>query len=389
MDKRKRHLIVWRVINPIVRLFSRVAYNYHWRSTEVKGPFLLVCNHNIDLDPLFIASSFPRQQMYFIASEHLLRSGLGGRLVSWLQEPIARQKGGSASAPVMASLRHLKEGHNVAFFPEGNRSWDGVTGHFPDSTGKFARTAAAAGASLVTYRLDGAFFASPRWSGFSFRKGRIDGGVVGVYTPEQLKAMKPQEINELIRRDIFVDDYALQRERNIAFKGRKLAEHLERLIFLCPCCGASDRLVSKNDTLRCESCGASVRYLPTGFLSGDGPFTTLHEVTAWQDEQLRLRCEGAGDGPILSDSEMDCSLVETAAGLALLGQGEVHLYRDRICLPGITLPLSDIRGVSMRGSQNLYIGTDTHTYLVSSKKVRNTLRYLHAIMFLTGKDFGF
>ena len=387
MDKHKRHQRSWRILNPLAQLITRVLFRYHWRKTEVEGPFLLVCNHNTDLDPLMIAAAFPKQQMYFIASEHLLRAGFGGKIVNYLQEPIARQKGGNANAPVMAALRHLKAGHNVAFFPEGNRSWDGLTGHFPESTGKFVRTAAATGAALVTYRLDGGYFASPRWSGGSIRRGRIDGGVVSVYQSEELKAMKPDAINALIRRDISVDDYALQEEKKIVFKGKKLAEHLETMLYLCPRCQKSDDLRSEGDKLRC-SCGAVLRYLPTGKLEGDWPFTTLRQVLDWQKEQLRQLCDNATDAPLFTDRAMDCSEVETAAGLTPVGQGDMSLYKDRLCLPGITLPLEDIRGISIRGAQNIYFGTDKNTYQVTSPKVRNMLRYLQAIEMLTGREYG-
>lgn len=387
MDRHSWHTFVWRTLQPVARLIGRVLFRFRWKTSRIDGPFLLVCNHNTDLDPILVACSFPRDQMYFIASEHLMRSGLGGKLVSWLQAPIARQKGGNANAPVMAALRHLKAGHNVAFFPEGNRSWDGMTGRFPESTGKFIRTAAAAGASLVTYRLDGAYFASPRWAGAAIRKGLISGGVVGIYPPEQLKAMKGEEINALIAKDITVDDYALQAEKHITFRGKRLAEHLETMLFLCPLCGRSGELRSENDTLRC-SCGGTARYLPDGTLSGDSPFHTLQEALHWQKGQLRALCAGAEDTPIFSDPSMLCHEVETGEGLTLVGQGSVSLYRDRLCLPGLTLPLEDIRGVSIRGAQNLFVGTDKNTYQLSSPQVRNTLKYLHAIEFLTGKTFG-
>ena len=47
---------------------------------------------------------------------------------------------------------------NVCVFPEGNRTWDGVTAKFLPSIGKLARSS---GASLVTYKLTGGYFASP------------------------------------------------------------------------------------------------------------------------------------------------------------------------------------------------------------------------------------
>ena len=153
MEHHAWHAFIWKIFGPAVRLITRILFGYTCERVEVDGPFLLLCNHNTDLDPLMLRTSFP-QQMYFIASEHVVRTGLGGRLIRWLQDPIPRQKGSSASSAVLAALRRLKAGCNVAVFPEGHRSWDGVTDSFPAATGKLVHSAAAAGASLVTYRLE-------------------------------------------------------------------------------------------------------------------------------------------------------------------------------------------------------------------------------------------
>ena len=387
MDSHKRHVFIWKFLGPLIRLFMRVRYGYRYEKASVPGPFLLVCNHNTDLDPLMIGCSF-RQQMYFIASEHLVRAGFGGRLVRWLQDPIPRQKGGSASSAVLTALRRLKNGYNVAFFPEGNRSWDGVTGTFPAATGKMARSAAAAGATLVTYRLDGAYFTSPRWAGKRVHKGLCTGAVVNTYSPDELRAMTPAQINEVIARDIFVDDYALQREKRISFGHRNLAEHMETLFFICPKCGAHSTLRSSGDTVRCTKCDLSVRYLPTGFLEGNIPWDNVRDWNLWQTEQLRALCENAGEEPILSDTEMELYDVETGKKRTLRAKGGSALYRDRLELPGVTLPLEEIRGISVRGDQDLYIGTDRDYYLLRSDEVRCVLRYLTAVSMLTGQDFG-
>ncbi|MBQ2035688.1 MAG: hypothetical protein II218_07240, partial [Peptococcaceae bacterium] len=80
--------------------------------------------------------------------------------------------------------------------------------------------------------------------------------------------MKPAEIEAILKRDLYEDAYARQRETPIAFKGRKLAEGMETLFFLCPNCGKVHTLVSKGSTVSCTACDFSVRYLPTGFIEG-------------------------------------------------------------------------------------------------------------------------
>lgn len=385
MDVRKRHLIVWKILRPVAAFLGRIFYNFHAEVCEVKGPFLFFANHVTDVDPVLAAVSM-KEQMYFVSSEHLMRSRFGP-LVNWLVAPIPRQKGGSAADTVMSTLRHIKKGYSVGIFPEGNRCWDGVTGSFPAATAKMARTAAASGASLVTYRFEGGYFASPRWAGFAIRRGRLNGRVVGVYSPEELRAMKPAEINEILKRDLYEDAYARQRENPIPFRCRKAAEHMETLFFLCPKCGRVHTLVSKGDTLSCTACDFSVRYLPTGFIEG-AEWDNLRDWNLWQQSEIRRMCDEAGEEPIFTDTEMECLAVESGRQSSLVGRGGMALYRDRLVLPGVTLPLSDIRGISLRGPQDIFFGTQENHYQLRCKAIRCTVRYLTAISYLNGADYG-
>ena len=179
MEHSKRHRIVWKLLQPVARLLLKIKFNYSAPTYAPKGPFIVLCNHVTDWDPIFVGAAF-KEQMYFVTSEHLLRLGFVSKLIMWLQAPIARQKGGSAAGAVKAMLRAMKEGHNIGLFPEGNRTWDGVTRDFPASTGKLVRSC---GGTLVTFRLSGGYFASPRWAGASTRRGRMRGQVVGTYSP--------------------------------------------------------------------------------------------------------------------------------------------------------------------------------------------------------------
>ena len=105
-------------------------------------------------------------------------------------------------------LAKLRDGRNVALFPEGNRSFNGLSGDFPPATGKLVKKS---GATLVTYRLHGGYLTTPRWS-TSLRKGKLWGEIAGIYSPEKLKAMTEDEVNRAIRHDLFVDAYADQKK---------------------------------------------------------------------------------------------------------------------------------------------------------------------------------
>ena len=215
---------------------------------------------------------------------------------------------------------------NVCVFPEGNRTWDGVTAEFLPSIGKLARSS---GASLVTYKLTGGYFASPRWAGNSIRRGKMHGAAVRVYSPEELRAMSPQEINEHIVSDLHEDAYERQRKNPVRFEGKALAEHLERLLFLCPKCGRMHTLQSRDDTVRCWKCGFSFRYLPTGFLVGeDIPFDNLRDWTRWQKGEIVRLCDEAEDKPIFTDTDVRVDTVVSGSGTKLLGRGDMLFHAN-------------------------------------------------------------
>lgn len=384
-DPHQRHAVLWKILRPVARVVCWLKFGYWGHKARVKGPFLLVSNHNTNWDPILVSCSFP-EIVYFVSSEHVLRSRLWGRLIRWAMDPIPRQKSGSAAGTALSMLRRLRDGYSVAVFPEGNRSWDGVTRPFSPSIGKLARSC---GAPLVTYKITGGYFASPRWSGNSSRRGRVDGRVVKVYTPEQLKAMSPARIAEHIREDLFEDAYARQRNHPIRFNGRHLAEHMETLLFLCPRCGGMHTLQSRDDTVRCWKCGFVFRYLPTGFLAGEGlPFDELRTANAWQEGEIRRLCDEAGDAPVFADTDMTCDQVLFAQSEKIVGKGDMRLYRDRLELPGVTVTMDELEGMAMMGPQDLYVSTSERSYLVRSKRVRCMVKYITACSHLTGRELG-
>ncbi len=367
---------MWNLIRPLAILLARIVYGFRAVKGDVEGPFLLVSNHVTDWDPILVGSGFSKQ-MYFVASEHILRQGFISRLLWFLFAPIARQKGGNAAGTVKGILRVLRDGGNVALFPEGNRTWDGLTADFPRATGKMARSS---GATLVTYRMEGGYLSSPRWSGSSVRKGRMTGRIVGIYPPEELKKMTADEVNEQIRRDIYENAWERQEKEPVRYRGRKPAEHLETFLFLCPECGEAHQLRSRGAEFRCAACGAKSLVLDTGFLEGDFRFRTIRDWAVWQKEELAKRIDASGNGPIFSDDGMKLIEVTTAKKGTVLGTGRITLYADRLELPaGITIPAGEISGMSIRGASVLFTGTsEGKVYQVIPQGVRNTQKYVLA-----------
>ena len=58
------------------------------------------------------------------------------------------------------------------------------------------RLAKKAGVPVYTYKIEGAYFAHPRWAKY-LRRGKVTGQLVNKYTPEQLKEMPVDAVNAI------------------------------------------------------------------------------------------------------------------------------------------------------------------------------------------------
>ena len=295
---RRRHVrtfaIAWHLAGPVIRRLLR------WEGEpipQVEGPVFLVSNHNTDLDCVLLGLA-SRRQIYFVATETVARMGLLGKFLMRYFDPILHNKGTVGAGTSRAILSRIRAGYGVALFPEGNRSFNGLTCPIPPATGKLIRLS---GATLVTYRLTGGYFTTPRW-GRGLRRGRIRGRVMGVYPPEQLRAMAPEEVQAAVERDLQTDAYAEQREEPVAFRSRHGAEYLESTLFLCPHCGKIGTLQSAGDRLSCRDCGRTLIYTPTGMpRAPDGAETTITALDLAQRQRLEALAEAAGRDALFSD----------------------------------------------------------------------------------------
>ena len=242
----RRHQIIWKLLQMTAGLLVRMKFDLKHDDLRMEGPMLLISNHVTSWDPLIVAQSLRHKQVYYVASEHLFRKGFLTRILKWIVDPIPRSKGtASGTDTVKACLRHLKQGHSVCIFAEGEQSWDGRNNPVLTATGKLARSS---GATLVTYRLEGAYLSLPRWTD-TIRRGPILGHAVGIYTPEELKTMTPEEITGIINRDIREDAWERQLQEPHEYTGKDLAVGLERVLYLCPGCRHVGTLKSEGDIL--------------------------------------------------------------------------------------------------------------------------------------------
>ena len=331
---------------------------------------LVISNHVTTWDPLFVALSFAEKPIYFVASEHLMRTPYVAELLNCLVEPIARKKGSIGTDTVKACLRHLKAGRSVCIFAEGDATWDGKSGRIFPATGKLAKVS---GASLLTYRIEGGYYSLPRWAEQS-RKGKMFGHPVKMYSPEELKNMTASEVEAAINRDIYEDADARQQEWHTAYASDCAAEHLETALFLCPRCRKISTLHSAGDSLHC-SCGGSWRFTEYGRFDPPDPFPTVAVWDAWQLKELGSMDFQEGQ-VLFSDSGLVLKELEKNHQEKELGCGLMIQYADRLQVCDRVFPLETISNMAMLKRNTLLFTAGDRYYQVRSEAKANLRKYL-------------
>ena len=371
MERSELQLRVWRALyavvhGPVHRLFALES-----EPCAVEGPCIVISNHVTDYDPFLVAMSFPERNLYFVASEHIFRLPVASKVIEALLDPIARKKGDSGFGAVREILRRVKQGHSIGLFAEGDCSWNGLTGPIPPATGKLVRSS---GATLVTYRLEGGYFTSPRW-GEGLRRGKMRGHSVGVYPPQALRKMKGSEITALIERDLSENAWERQKTDPVRYATRRRAEKLERALFLCPGCKRIGTLKSDDDTLRCTCCGAETKMQPDYTFAPGAPFPTVAEWDAWQHEALRAGDFEHGE-TLFDDAVAAFSRVLPEHKTEKLPGSVLTQRSDALLCGGQRFPLREIENMAIVQKRLLLFTCGGNYYTVKCAEGANLRKYL-------------
>lgn len=381
MDEYARHKKVYHYVTPIGRAILGLCYGMEFEPIELEGPSILICNHVTNIDPIYLACCLKNSHTYFVASEHLSRMGKITKVIQYLADFIPQKKGNSAMTTVKACIRHVKEGHSVAIFAEGNTCWDGISDQIVSATGKLVKMAKV---PLVTFRLEGAYLSTPRWRK-GIRRGKIKIHPVRVYSPEEIKEMTFEQVNEVINQDIYENIWDQQTENPVAYSGRHRAKGLERALFMCPECRKIGTLRSHGNALACQ-CGFERKLNKYGLFEPSVPFANIHEWDVWQKEELqRIKEEAVAEReaatevvaeaeavmkadttaqPLFGDDKVTLYKIASDHEMENLGTGRIEQFGNKITACGHIFPLDQLEGIAIVNTRRLLFTCDKIYYEV-------------------------
>jgi 1-acyl-sn-glycerol-3-phosphate acyltransferase len=292
---------------------------------NVPQPWLILPNHVMTWDPVII-SIFVKQPIYFIASEANFRN----RFASWWLRrvgaiPTSKQATDMTTLKQMMNL--IREGKTVGLFPEGERTWDGVTIDIIPATAKLARLAKV---PVVVPVIKGGFLSLPRWS-YKSRRGPVTIEFKLAIGPEEIKQLKLTEIEKRISEAIHHDEFEYQKQQKRPYLHRNPAEPLQLSLFICPECRSMNQMASAGSRFYCRKCDWETQFSSYGYfrpVDHHRPyFESVRDWYRWQagelEHQIRAR-QNAGDfSELFSDTPVEYSTGFKFNSLSKKGRGRL------------------------------------------------------------------
>ncbi len=283
---------------------------------SVEAPYIMLANHESFYDFYYLSKlAHPKRPSYLVNEYYCTRPILkhmarrGGILSKKLFTP--------DMSTAVGLLRMIRKGFPVVLFPEGRLSPDGRMNPIVEKGGALFKKL---NVDLVLTRIDGAYFAAPKWRSKSY-PSKVRVSVLRVIRREELKSMPAEEIDRCIEETLRGDasDRLIDR-----YPQKDKAVGLDTLLYRCCSCGALYTTEGIGNELICRSC-RRVHKLDEQYCFDSEPKT----ISAWYErikdmerkalDGVSLKCtvwtkiHGANGGPIRREKG-ECSL--TAEGFS-------------------------------------------------------------------------
>ena len=294
-----------------------------------KEPALYLMNHSCFIDLEIIPTIlFPRPFNIVATRDTFIGKNLLIRLIGCI--PTSKFV---ADTTLVRDIMHAikKQKSSVVMFPEAGYSLDGRTTVLPDSLGKLAKLL---GVPVISVMTEGAFARDPLYNNLQIRK--VDVKVTEKYllSPEEIKAMTPEEINERIRGEFAFDNFRWQRENKVKIDEPFRADHLNRVLYKCPHCMTEGKTEGKGIELVCHACGKRYELAEDGFmraLEGETEYPHVPDWYAWERECVKQEIL---DGTYRLDVAVDVYAMIDTSCIHSVGEGRLVHTREGFHLTG-------------------------------------------------------
>lgn len=292
---------------------------------KVKPPYIIVGNHHSLYDYVFAIRAFYPRRITFIVARKLY---LASKFHFFVR--MARAIPKNLFQPDIQTIRQsfdiLGNEGILALYPEGQIVINGISKDMPESCAKLIKKMKL---PVFAIRTSGAYFCDSTWRK-CLKHGIIDIDISMALTPEKIKEMSIEEIDDAIGKAIYVDNFAEQEKSGYLYKGRNRAKGLENILYRCPSCGSEFELETHKNSITCKSCGCTAEYTESAHLSWNKSENFYPHIGEWYNAQRlaeKKAIEADSDYEIFIPVEL--RILSEAATVIPSGEANLQIKKTR------------------------------------------------------------
>ncbi len=242
------------LFRPIITLFLKREITVESEGLRIPRkhkPFILISNHFNTWDS-FVVMNIIKKPVRFIATEIAYLDAAKKYSMSILARTIKKRVGKSDFQATKKIFEYLKLGYAIGLYPEGDNTFYGETLDIYSTTGKLLKKA---GVDVLLVKQQGGYISQPRWADYFAKKGYVHTEARFLLSTEDLTKLSEEEINDIVRKELYNNDYDFQRTKMMNFNRKNRAEGIERLIYYCNKCGSFVTVFGEGHDIYCSKCG--------------------------------------------------------------------------------------------------------------------------------------
>lgn len=222
---------------------------------RLKAPFIILGNHHSLYDYIFpMRALFPRRINYMVARKHVVASSY--RFFLKHSYTIPKSLFQTDIPSLRGAFDVISQKGILAIYPEGQILVNGISKEMPEQVSKLLKKFKV---PVLIQRTSGGYFVDSTWRK-KLPKGLIDVEFSMALTSEELAEYSLEKIDEIVAKSLYVDNFKWQEETGNLYVGKKRAEGLENILYMCPCCKKEFSIKTDDDKIICTNCDTKVIY---------------------------------------------------------------------------------------------------------------------------------
>lgn len=352
----------------LMRIFYYPKYNIHTNRKSFKfpkEPTIYISNHPSFLDILFIGNytrltrfNVPTAYYWFCNPKLAYLFHTLGAFPKYLFQ--------ADPGSMRNILRTIKNGNSLFLSVEGRLSPSGSFQTIVEGTEKLIKML---NIPVVSIKIEGAYLTYPKWAK-SFRKGRVDVTFTKVYEKGEAKDKTIEEIHDTIIQHLDYNDFHYQKNMNIMYKSKTIAQGVENVLYICPICKSEFTINTNQDLIKCENCSMEVILTPKyEFITNSN--LELNNIDEWYKMQIATETNNIEDESY--QFSINCELNFPAFGkekFRKAGDGIVTLSKEGLIYNGtvdneekiVFFPLHTIPAIPFGAGENFEVYSNDTLY---------------------------